>query len=239
MTEKKAPLAGGFFLRYHVLNPMPTYPAVVAYALTTVARVKTRLGISDSNDDTLLLQLVNEATDAIESFCDRRFKSTTYTTEVYSGGDGGHYRLVLRQSPVTTLTAFQFRQGSISNSTYSAVDADSYELEDAGRTGIIGCLFPLSYGMNNYRVTYTAGYLIDFANEGDVTKHTLPADLTSACEQLVAMMYNVRKSAGVQSEALGAHNVTWSDLLGVDNNGRPKSAAMSIIQQYVRPNYLI
>lgn len=187
--------------------------SLVSHALSSLSRVKGRLEISVSTYDTVLTQLLNEATDFIEAKCGRRFKSTTYTNEIYDGGDGGIVDLILRHAPVTALSAFSYRTGTISTPVWTAMDADSYELDRSGRTGII-CIVEgyLPAGRNNIRVTYTAGYLIDFTTEGTPATHNLPGDLTSACEQLVCEMYNAKKSAGVKAESLGNASITWQSI---------------------------
>jgi len=53
--------------------------ALASNALTTVAAVKTYMGISSSSDDDLLESLVNNVSDQIERWCDRTFAATTYT----------------------------------------------------------------------------------------------------------------------------------------------------------------
>jgi len=50
-------------------------------------------------------------------------------------------------------------------------------------SGIITCDYA-----GNFRVKYTAGYLVDFANVGTPT-HTLPSDITDLATQLVASLY--------------------------------------------------
>ena len=201
--------------------------ALVPYALTSLTRVKNRLSISGSTEDTLLTQLINEASAFAQSYCERNFLEQTYTNEVYSGGDGCISRLYLKQAPVSSLSAFQERQGTISASTWSAVNADWYELLDAGSTGMIQTLGYLNAGFNNYRVTYQAGYKIDFTNEGNLSLHTLPIDLTGAIENMVAQIYYTRRSKGIKQESLGNHSVTFSDLL-TDENGKMTQDALTI-----------
>ena len=50
--------------------------ATTAYALTSLQRVKDRLGLTSSGFDSLLERLINASTDLIESYCGRRFKET-------------------------------------------------------------------------------------------------------------------------------------------------------------------
>ena len=47
-------------------------------ALVTLAEAKTYLGISGSDDDSLLNSLINNSSTAIESYCDRKFIAQNY-----------------------------------------------------------------------------------------------------------------------------------------------------------------
>lgn len=69
-------------------------------ALTTKTAYKNYTGITGTDDDALLDQLVLRATSAMESFCDRKFQHDTYR-ERYNGT--GDTELYLRQYPVTEI----------------------------------------------------------------------------------------------------------------------------------------
>lgn len=69
--------------------------------LTTVERFKLYMGITGSDDDTLIGQLITRSTDAIHVFCNRVFPDTTYR-EFYDGD--GQSELVLREFPVISVT---------------------------------------------------------------------------------------------------------------------------------------
>lgn len=223
--------------------------AIYPFALTSLTRLKSRLGITDSSQDTVLTQLINECTDVIQGFCARRFIETTYENEAYDGGDGLRTSLMLNNFPVSSITRLQERAGTPDNPTWNDVSAANYEPVNGQPaivgvraafvtlTGIIKTYFYLTYGVNNYRVSYVAGYKINFDNEGNLLLHNLPTDLTGACEQLCAAMYNIRKNAGVESESLGAHSVTWGDMLGGDatSDKLGTSQAAKTIYRYKRP----
>ncbi len=179
----------------------------IAYALTTRQKVKDYLGISGTDKDTLIDQMINGATDFIESYCGgRRFKSTNYV-EIK---DGGKSKLFLNQFPVTALTTVEYRSGTPSNPTWNTYDADSYEQYlSEGYLCFYGKLPDIPRGM---RVTYTAGYLIDFNNETSAT-HTLPFDLTTVCTQLAAKNVNNSQAEGIQSQSTEGQSVTFDTTL--------------------------
>tara|TARA_Y100001973_G_scaffold106401_1_gene184091 strand:- start:3524 stop:4390 length:867 start_codon:yes stop_codon:yes gene_type:complete len=79
--------------------------AVDTYALTSLTNVKSYLGITNSDDDTLLENCINRASDWVESYCDRKFKARTF----YEWHDGSGLRqLRLRNWPIryTSFVAF-------------------------------------------------------------------------------------------------------------------------------------
>jgi hypothetical protein len=83
------------------------------YALTTLANVKSRLGIQNTSSDTQLTATINAATDFIERECgksgperypnDGHFIQKTYTNEVYTVRGSKQIYLPLRNAPVLYL----------------------------------------------------------------------------------------------------------------------------------------
>lgn len=81
-----------------------TTPSVTRL-LTTVARVKTELGITSSSDDSFLDSAVRQSGDMAETFCGRIFPRQKYTETAASYG--GPF-LPLAQAPVVSLTSSAF-----------------------------------------------------------------------------------------------------------------------------------
>lgn len=188
--------------------------ATNSYALTTIDRVKAKLGITTTQSDTMLTRIVYACTDYIENACSQRFQRTTYTQELYDGSniDGSpKTMLFLKNGNVTTISSFQYRTGSKSNATWVDFQADTYQ--EMLALGVIRTRLPS--GLQNIRISYTAGYLIDFANENDPALHTLPFDLTDLCERLVIKYYKRRESEGRASESFGSgggqSSITWKE----------------------------
>jgi hypothetical protein len=181
---------------------------IVSYALTTRERVKTRIGFDEKKFDDLLDRLVSAVTDFIESQTNRRFKKTTYTNEVYSIQNRQSF-LTLKQTPVITLSSFQYSQGLPNNRTWTDVPAADYELDPDTDLSMIRTSFYLTRGISTYRVTYEAGYLIDFDNVNNSSLHTLPADLTDLAERLIIKWYKRREHVGKSSESFQSGTVNW------------------------------
>lgn len=177
---------------------------LVSYALTTRQKVKDYLGISDSSKDTIIDILINGATDFIETYCGkRRFKSASY---VEIKDCNGQKRLFLNQYPVTAVASVEYRSGTPSSPTWVTYNADSYlKYLDEGYVQFYAKLPLVPQGM---RVNYTAGYLIDFANEFTAT-HTLPFDLTQVCTEIVAKKVGLATSQGISSQSTEGQSISF------------------------------
>ena len=185
-----------------------------AYAPTTKDRIKDKLGITVSSFDAQINRLINAATDRIEGSCGgRRFKSTTYTQEVYSAVTRNMKYLMLKQAPVTSLSALQYRAGVPSNPCWTDFITDQFELLENGASGIVRIYGNAVFGTNSMRATYVAGYLIDWTNFGDPTKHNLPADLSELADRLVIKAWRRRESIGKTTESFNGATVTWASKL--------------------------
>jgi uncharacterized phiE125 gp8 family phage protein len=133
-------------------------------ALTTLEAVKAYLKIdaSDTTDDTLLEDLINAASNAIENYCKRRFKEQIYTDEEYDGN--GIKYLQLKQYPVISVDSVTVDD--------TVLTTDEYKVRKSNGTLIrVGSVWPK--GDINVLVTYTAGY------------SQIPYDLELACKHLV------------------------------------------------------
>lgn len=93
--------------------------ALAANALTTVAGVKTYMGVTGSGSDTLIETLVNNVSDQIERWCDRTFVASSYTEFIDARGTR---TLAVANPPIATvdLVAFGARHAlSVSSATAS------------------------------------------------------------------------------------------------------------------------
>lgn len=179
---------------------------LVAYALTTRQKVKDHLNIQDINSDAIIDTLINQVTAFIESYCgNRRFASTAYVEikDTYNSD-----KIFFNQKPVITLTAAEYRGGTLSSPTWYTYAADSYY--QYLKQGFIQFTAKLRAMPQAFRLSYTAGYLIDWDHETDATKHTLPFDLTQVATETVAKVLNTRFSQGIYSESTEGQSITYS-----------------------------
>lgn len=184
-------------------------------AITTKERVKSRISMTSTNLDTTIDSLIASATEFIQNYCGGRvFKLTTYTNEIYSGSqiDGSEYGLpylVLNSAPVVAVSSFQYMQGLKSSPTWTDFYIEDYDV--LNKIGAIRTVLPVGY--NNIRVTYQAGYEIDFENQYDPLQHNLPFDLSDLCERLVAKRIKKRNSEGIKQESVTDSDITWGEYM--------------------------
>lgn len=180
--------------------------ATVSYAITTKAKVKTYLGITDSASDDFIDTLINYVTDFVEGYCGgRRFLRSTISNEVHDTNNV--HNIFLKNYPVISLTTVEYRSGTFSSPTWNTYNADGYLLYgDEGYIYFAGMLPVVKQGI---RVTYVAGYLIDWNNETNSSLHTLPLDLTAVATELVARLYQNRATDGILSQSTEGQSVTF------------------------------
>src|SRR3990167_3667695 len=131
---------------------MSTSQTLQAYALTDSDRVKSRLGITGTAFDTVITIIIAGVTDLIEGECGGiRFKETTYTNEVYSIYGANQKFIQLKQAPVGTVTAVQYRAGLKSDPNWTDFATDDWDLVGDGGSGLIR-VYGLSSGINAVRV---------------------------------------------------------------------------------------
>ncbi len=191
--------------------------ATVDFALTTKEKVKSRIPELDENTDldSMIEDMINECSAWIESFCERKFLETTYTNELYDGvGAGRNLKpsLLLKNFPVLvdSISSFQYQ---LSSTEWESFMVTSYVVDYA--SGIIRMTNGfLPAGWRNIRVTYTAGYKINFEDESE--DHNLPYDIVQACTKLVIREMKRRQTIGVGQQTTGDNTVSYLDHVDKD-----------------------
>ena len=178
--------------------------------LTTVDRVKTFIGITVADYDTLLESLINQVSDFVEHYCDRTFVETANSNEIYDGT--GSDKLFLFNYPVSSTETFTLdkRSGHQNVDNWNNIEAENFFVDY--KTGIVETNgWGFTELPRHYRITYTSGYA--FKNDGAplVTLESVNiGDLEYAVWKLVANVYYMRKdSSNVQSESIGDYSVTF------------------------------
>lgn len=164
--------------------------AANAVDLCTLAEVKTYMGITDSNTDDILQQLITAASQFANSYCSRILKTGSYTDP--SNGTGGHV-LIPVQSPITAVSGLTINDRTIPLSTGTSVMG--YVFDDFAV--YLRCA-RFSEGYQNVVLSYTAGYV------------TVPADLNNAVIELVVLKYRTKGQIGVSSRGIAGETISYT-----------------------------
>lgn len=222
--------------------------ALIAGAMTTLADVKTLLGITDTTQDLRLEMLINSNSAMIARACDRVFTRATYTAETYQGTN--RQLLVLRQWPVVSVTSVSVGGTVMASTEYEIKTQDQdrgviyksngWNQNTQYATGLT--LDTWATG-RDYSVTYVAGYYMPT----DVTvapadphyvvgdPGSLPLDLVNLCNTLVAAQNLAWKygALGLKRISEGGLTYEWGSASSFGAHGLPMDLE-NIIARYSR-----
>ncbi len=128
----------------------------------------------------------------------------TLSASATSSETGGYFQ-------VNGIMAFQWRPGTPSNPSWFDFILDQYQVVNDGKAGIIRIYgwVPMTQD-NTIRVSYYAGYPVDWANAGNNTTHQLPASISDTVENMVVRRFKRRTLAGKGAEGLEGATTSWN-----------------------------
>lgn len=162
--------------------------------LTNLAAVKSHLKIQPGTTayDTPLNNLIAQVSAAIETYCNREFKSTAHSDR-FNGE--AQPQLCLSNYPIISVTDIR-EDGTRAFSAASVIDTSSYYVDSV--TGIVNFdRYRPQIGFGNIQVNYTAGYA------------TIPKDIELVATKVVAATFEKRGSDGKTNESLGNYSVSY------------------------------
>jgi hypothetical protein len=161
--------------------------------LTTLNNLKLFLGINTANtdDDTLLTNLISMVSAGMENECQRTFLAANYTE--YYKGDGTN-RLLVNQYPINSVASIYDDIDRVWGSD-TQIEAAAISISDriSGIVILEDDIFSESDDIENIKITYNAGY------------STIPTDLESACIKMCAADYLGSKGL-IKGMDEGEHN---------------------------------
>lgn len=168
----------------------------MATDLVTLAEVKSFIGISGSENDTLLAELIDYYTAVIETYTQRSWTKETQTEYI----DGGNRDLIIGVRPITSITSITDTDNS------EAVDSDDYDFDpEAGLVFLVDnatttgrAFIRWGSGRRRWKVIYLGG--IDGAGN----------DIKLAANKVIAGAFN-RRDSGLKSEKIGDYSYTLMD----------------------------
>ena len=157
--------------------------------LTQLSSIKTRLGITDTVDDTLLTNLIKFASGRFDRECNRAFARAAGATEEFRGDEA---ELRLARYPIETVTSFHLK----TNETEGWVQQTSvvYLI----RNSCVVSLAARGSSHQQLRITYTGGYVLPGTTPG-AGQTALPDEVEQACLEQVALWYQRRHHLGLAS----------------------------------------
>ncbi len=138
--------------------------ALASNALTTVADLKTYLGVTSSSDDTLIETMINNVSDQIERWCDRKLIASSFEEFI----DGRHTRtLSVANPPIVSvdLIAFGSRDAITVGSNVSTDILATVAIEDTQarlyRVASDGTATATNLSLATYKTTATLAAAIE------------------------------------------------------------------------------
>lgn len=194
--------------------------AAIDNALTTLSQAKSYLGIRNSTNDALLTKIIVAVSAFVENaYCRRVFRRQAYTQELYNGKDSKS--LFTKNFPIISGETFtlQRRTTDNNNDEWETLDSEDYYIDySIGKITLASGKF--EEGIQNYRITYTAGYTLpssaDYQNGDADDSQDLPYDLELAVLDLITLQYQTRKSKGINREKVRDVEISYMKALKDD-----------------------
>jgi hypothetical protein len=157
--------------------------------MITLDLLKTYLWITDCNQDTLLALFVNSANGKIKSMIGYDPTAQWYVKKI--DGNAQH-TIITKERPLNSVAYLRELDWWV----YVAVDWEFYFKP----SGVIHLEFLLLRWLENYEISYNAGYAEDSIEMWEIQMIWL---------QYASMMYNSKWSNGVKSESVSGDSITW------------------------------
>lgn len=180
-------------------------------ALATVATVKSRLGLTTTQHDTLLTSIVDAVSLAIARYCHRAAGATSLLERQASRTvrfDGGGQHILLDCYPVESITSVKeaFDNGFDDADALTA-ETDYYVEARSGLLWRMPTGATWLRGRGVVQVVWTGGYVAagDTPGDGQVA---VPYDLAEACVMQSGHLFSNRDKLGQSSISMGGMSVS-------------------------------
>jgi hypothetical protein len=156
--------------------------------LTQLSAVKTRLGISDTADDTLLTNFIKFASARFERQTNRLLDRQAAATDEFSADTT---ELRVSRYPIESVSAFHLKTDETEG--WVAQTGIDYIIRC---TCVVSLPFPIGDSSQLVRLTYAGGYVLPGTTPGS-GQTALPDDLEQACVEQVTFWYQRRHQLGL------------------------------------------
>jgi len=173
--------------------------------LAQLSTVKTRLGITDTTDDTLLTNFIEFTSARFDAECHRSLERAVNAVEEFAA-DAREIRVA--RYPIEAVSQFHLKDN----------ETDGWQLQsNVGHVIRRACVISLGVALGSQtqqaKVTYTGGYVLPGTTPGS-GQTALPDDLEHACVEQVAYWYQNRHRLGLLS--VPADGRTFYQLAKID-----------------------
>lgn len=188
--------------------------------LALLADLRAELALSDDTADPLLATMLDAASAAIASYCQRTFAKATYTETV---GGFGSTNLLLSRTPIVSVTSVTLLTDALTD--WSIEDADAgllYRKAGWDRTTQFGGLLE-PHAMPNsespdFTIVYVAGYDLP-----DQPLPTLPLEIQRACLLTAKSWYLNRAQDPARGVVTGVRMADGSGVTYAANTNDPSA----------------
>lgn len=206
--------------------------------LTTLATVKSFLGITGSTDDTVLSLLIKSASEAIVDFTNRFFAKETVVEKIPGSNSS---ILLLERTPIVSVSEVKFDGSVMTLSDYSidnAVAGFLYrDLSAFHKSGLLKGNIVADPSPDRSRpiwqVTYVGGY--GLPSFGSPTAPLLPSSIEQVAINTVVSLFRSKDRDGlIKSEKIAdVYSVSFGNTSGKAQSLIPE-AALTSLEKWVR-----
>lgn len=205
--------------------------------LTTVAKVKATLGISSTDQDELIEDMVRAASDFVVTYCGRDFARQRVRESIVSKGTP---ELLLSLTPVINIEFVDYDDSEITDWVLYDKEAGIIQRRNGFQSTNLPFhtidRAPSSYHEKRWHVTYTGGFVLPNWDVSEGTRN-LPYDLERAVIDMVKTQVKTAPIDGnMRSYKIGDTQITWDRSLGETGaGGIIPNSALSVLNYYRRP----
>lgn len=202
----------------------------MADQLCTTAQIKARIfpsGVTDTTDDTLISELIDQVSDYIQQFTGRQFTPIASTTYVFDTISGYVLRVPIGIRTISSFGVNNTQHQPDSGGSYTTVTADDYLLRPKVQDLPDGWPFTELW-LSRGTLTGTIGSFFNIQNGATITGTfgfaATPPDIQGVAMDATIAAYQVRKlgTSGVIGANEGALT-PWADFFGF---GSPQRATL-------------
>jgi hypothetical protein len=167
--------------------------------LCTLADVKTRLGLSTTDNDEIINSILDGNNGIFDSYTGRRLLLTDETVTEYFGADPGWRRLLFQRYPIVSITSIKEASDYDFDAAGALVANTDYRLVNQGLNGIILRINAhWLAGEDVIEVIYRGGYCGASETPGE-GEYALPQELREAAILQAAFMFKRKDDIGLSA----------------------------------------